>query len=1154
MHADRPLSQNRRARRVTASTMVVALALTLTLGMPPALATTDANQNISPQETAPATPVSQSTESPVATPPTAMDGKVGDSGDSGDGAVVKPSTATPDTGATAPAPTPKATAPVPEATASPDPADDQLRTLGAHMGMSIGAGQQPDAADESTSTGRNSLLRAEPLAGEAQALAGSVPAGVPGIDVSGYQASPLGGPTSTVNWTEQWNLGVRFAYAKATEGISMVDASFSSQYIGASRVGMLRGAYHFARPNVSSATAQANFFVDNGGGWSADGKSLPPLLDMEGNPYGASCYGLSQSAMVAWIKAFSNQVAARTGRLPMIYTTYYWWLDCTGNSTVFTKQPLHIAAYGASTPWLMGGWKNYSVWQFSDSGPYVGDSNVWNGTLASLTTFARGGSTSVPKPSIPSPADVVAADNAGALWDYPATGQSSVGTRKQIGSGWTGFRSITVIDWNSDGVFDLLAQSKAGQLSVYFGRAAGGFNKPVTLAASGWQNFQLTVGYWMDSSPYPQILTRSSTGDLALWRNPSGGVLGSGSNFSHGWTAMDLVMLDFDGDGHQDLLARNATGSLILYRSNGAGGFIGESRPTVKTGWSNVTSMSVATNFSPAAAAGLIVRTSDGRLQHYPVPGNKTFGAATAFGSGWSSMLIAGGETIAAGTPVTTSPATPPSIRSAADLLTLDSSGTLWRSPVSGGKLGARTKVPGTFKNAVSVHNIDWNKDGTQDVLLQTTGGQILLYAGKSGGGFNGAVAIGSSGWADADIAVGQWVKAARYPGIVARLSSGKLAAYSTSNGSTLTRYASYSGSFARMHPVITDFDGNGNADLLMKDNIGQLRLFPSDGKGAFTSTAGQVVGNGWNIMSSVSAVFGLGTANGRGLLARTTAGDVKYYPIASSHFGTASTKATGWDALLLGGSRRLTNGQALTSVADTAVVDGSGRLWNYPAGSDGTISQPYQIGTGWKNALGIQVTDWNNDGVPDLVGRWKDGRLTMYPGRKDTSLGSALTIGPSGWSGIKIVVAKWGTLSGYPDVIGVDASGRLRHWTNAYGKALANSVQIGSGWSGLKIAVTDFSSDGSPDVLAVNSEGQMHLYRGNGRGGFVGETRAAVGSGWNTIAQFAAVDGFAGPSSLGLMARTTTGEIRYYPFAGDSRWGKVQVLESQIAGVLISN
>ena len=110
-----------------------------------------------------------------------------------------------------------------------------------------------------------------------------------GLDVSGFQGN--------VNWTAQWNAGARFAYVKATEGTYYTNPSFAQQYNGSYNIGMIRGSYHFARPDTTTGATQANYFVAHGGGWSKDGKTLPGALDIEYNPYGAECYGLSQSAM-----------------------------------------------------------------------------------------------------------------------------------------------------------------------------------------------------------------------------------------------------------------------------------------------------------------------------------------------------------------------------------------------------------------------------------------------------------------------------------------------------------------------------------------------------------------------------------------------------------------------------------------------------------------------------------------------------------------------------------------------------------------------------------------------------------------------------------------------------------------------------------------
>ena len=89
-----------------------------------------------------------------------------------------------------------------------------------------------------------------------------------GMDVSSYQGN--------VNWAAAWNAGARFAYTKSTEGTGYTNPYFAQQYNGAYRVGMIRGAYHFALPDRSSGTAQADYFIRHGGGWSADGRTLPP--------------------------------------------------------------------------------------------------------------------------------------------------------------------------------------------------------------------------------------------------------------------------------------------------------------------------------------------------------------------------------------------------------------------------------------------------------------------------------------------------------------------------------------------------------------------------------------------------------------------------------------------------------------------------------------------------------------------------------------------------------------------------------------------------------------------------------------------------------------------------------------------------------------
>jgi GH25 family lysozyme M1 (1,4-beta-N-acetylmuramidase) len=205
-------------------------------------------------------------------------------------------------------------------------------------------------------------------------------AGVEGMDVSGHQGN--------VDWQHWWNQGKRFTYVKATEGTGYRNPYHPQQYNGSYDVGMIRGSYHFALPDRSSGAAQANYFVDHGGGWSADGRTLPGALDIEYNPYGDRCYGKSQAAMGAWIRDFHDTYHARTGRWPVIYTTTGWWNECVGTAENFgSTVPLWLARYDSTIGPLPHGWTFHTFWQYTSS-PI--DYNRFNGSADRLRVLAKG--------------------------------------------------------------------------------------------------------------------------------------------------------------------------------------------------------------------------------------------------------------------------------------------------------------------------------------------------------------------------------------------------------------------------------------------------------------------------------------------------------------------------------------------------------------------------------------------------------------------------------------------------------------------------------------------------------------------------------------------------------------------------------------------
>ncbi|WP_225846693.1 GH25 family lysozyme [Streptomyces sp. HPF1205] len=315
----------------------------------------------------------------------------------------------------------------------------------------------------------------------ARSRAGAVPdpgpAAVPdssgtlkGLDVSAYQAN--------INWASVASQGASFAYAKATEGVDYTSSQFSQQYNGSAAAGLIRGAYHFALPDVSSGSVQADYFVAHGGGWSDDGKTLPGALDIEYNPYGSTCYGLGPSAMVSWITAFSTEYHSRTGRYPIVYSTRDWWSTCTGNSAAPGQHdPLWIANYGGSATPLPAGWTTWTIWQNASSGTFPGDQDLFNGGLADLRTFAHGTYTPPPPPS-------------GGGWpvvSQDATGHSVTAIQYLLDAHG---RSVTV-----DGDFGPATRSAVIAFQTAEGLTADGIVGPNT-----WQALIVTVGQG-DSGP-----------------------------------------------------------------------------------------------------------------------------------------------------------------------------------------------------------------------------------------------------------------------------------------------------------------------------------------------------------------------------------------------------------------------------------------------------------------------------------------------------------------------------------------------------------------------------------------------------------------------------------------------------------------------------
>jgi GH25 family lysozyme M1 (1,4-beta-N-acetylmuramidase) len=210
-----------------------------------------------------------------------------------------------------------------------------------------------------------------------------------GLDVSNWNRA--------INWTKVAHAGYRFAFGKATEGTGYDDKTYTTNRNGSEGAGLVFGAYHFARPAgatlagaTASAIRQAEHFLAVAGPQPGE---LPPVLDLEvtGN--------LSKSRLLAWTLAWVDEIYARTGVEPFVYTSPLFWKGRLGDSTAaaVAGTRLWIAHWTSSSKptvpaqnWNGKGWK---FWQWTDCVAvpglkHCGDGDRMNGTNPAAVAIA----------------------------------------------------------------------------------------------------------------------------------------------------------------------------------------------------------------------------------------------------------------------------------------------------------------------------------------------------------------------------------------------------------------------------------------------------------------------------------------------------------------------------------------------------------------------------------------------------------------------------------------------------------------------------------------------------------------------------------------------------------------------------------------------
>lgn len=192
------------------------------------------------------------------------------------------------------------------------------------------------------------------------------------------------------------------------------------------------------------------------------------------------------------------------------------------------------------------------------------------------------------------------------------------------------------------------------------------------------------------------------------------------------------------------------------------------------------------------------------------------------------------------------------------------------------------------------------------------------------------------------------------------------------------------------------------------------------------------------------------------------------------------------------------------------------------------------QVGRGWAAANTISAGDFNGDAIPDLVLRTATHSLLLYPGTNN------------GFAEPKVIGTRWQNFDAIfgghdfngdnkPDFIARErVSGRLHLYPgNGRGGFLKPQV-IGNGWSGLShLTIIPAYQNNLPAITAVDATGRLRIYLGNGRGGF--SAVIALGRGWNNMLSLQGVADLNGDGRGDLIALNSAATLNIYTARGQS-------------------
>jgi lysozyme len=199
-----------------------------------------------------------------------------------------------------------------------------------------------------------------------------------------------------VDFEKAKNAGLSFVFIKVSQQVA--DSDYLMNWHNAKLAGLPRGGYHYLDWRMDTH-AQAKLFSSL---LMNDPGELNPILDLEMKAGAPDKDAIEEKAL-----DFLQYVEQTTGKLPGIYTGYYFWRDYTNMSEQFARYPLWLAWYAPEVNVIVPEpWDYWTFWQYTSKGDghkYGAESldldmNLFKGTVEELEDYAD---VSIPTPPVP---------------------------------------------------------------------------------------------------------------------------------------------------------------------------------------------------------------------------------------------------------------------------------------------------------------------------------------------------------------------------------------------------------------------------------------------------------------------------------------------------------------------------------------------------------------------------------------------------------------------------------------------------------------------------------------------------------------------------------------------------------------------------------